>query len=318
MPDSTPIAPVQYARLTVADKVDLLDRLFRSIEYGPAGKPGGRFEDGAIIDVVYDQFRQSGVMFTDPNSLPASYRFNYHTTADGRHCVWAGRYTVEPGQRGGKVRCPDNCPDSVVEGDPEPAPSGYVTLEFGDRASFFRIDEHNELVETVDVDEHGAPIWEAATICDPRAGQLEVQAALRLLAAHVDEARETLAYEEYVAKQKPAQISPVAIAAGAMQGWVTKMRQEMERNPSDRASTDRWYRYSVRGFLGGVMGDFAARCHPGFVKAVAALLTVLTDTEPDPGTVADAARAVAEEFNNVDSDDDSNYYEKTFVEAVLG
>ncbi len=59
------------------------------------------------------------------------------------------------------------------------------------------------------------------------------------------------------------------------------------------------------------MGDFAARCHPGFVKAVAALLTVLTDADPDMAVVADATRAVAEEFNRVDADDDHAYYEET-------
>ena len=58
-------------------------------------------------------------------------------------------------------------------------PSVYLVIGTGNMASAIAFDERSELVETVDFDDDGTPLWQDASICDHRgAGGPEGFAAL--------------------------------------------------------------------------------------------------------------------------------------------
>lgn len=121
----TPIPPVQMHQLSEQQRWSLLYEVFEILEYGRDGEPGAEWStDIEILANLSEVFGRYGVTLTDPNDLPFGYRFNEHNDTAGNRCKWAGTLTQEPMQRRtqGGIQCPDACPDSVIETDPD-APS---------------------------------------------------------------------------------------------------------------------------------------------------------------------------------------------------
>lgn len=112
---STPIAPVQFARLTIEERAELAAAVFRTLEYDNTGEPGSSW-DSDTTPAVAALFNAVGVNFTDPNDIPAAYRLNQHYRADGAWCRWSLCSVEEPNKRTtpGDIHCPERCPNSVV------------------------------------------------------------------------------------------------------------------------------------------------------------------------------------------------------------
>lgn len=114
------IPSVQIKRLTTERKAELLERVFEILEYDGDENPGA-VVDGSALSDIQDIFARFGVKFTSPSKIPAGYRINQHHTAVGTWCAWSHCTVAEPFQRTprGNIHCPDNCPDSIVEVDPD-------------------------------------------------------------------------------------------------------------------------------------------------------------------------------------------------------
>lgn len=116
----TDLPIVQFKKLTPDQRLEIVERVFTLVEYDEDENPGADRDSGDIAQCLYDTFDEFGVRFSDSSQMPAGYRFNHHQRPGGVWCRWSHGSVVEPMKRTvkGNLLCPDDCPASTVENDP--------------------------------------------------------------------------------------------------------------------------------------------------------------------------------------------------------
>lgn len=128
-----PLAIVQFEQLPDEQKIQLAREVFLALEYDGNDEPGSEW-DSDTTQNLGETFNGFGVMFTDPNDLPNSYRFNRHNLPSGHGCPWSEVSVVEPMKRKqrGNIHCPNGCPESVIDADHSVLLDDTNRIEFDD------------------------------------------------------------------------------------------------------------------------------------------------------------------------------------------
>lgn len=196
---------------------------------------------------------------------------------------------------------PAGKPGTEPEGKREP--SGWVTINLDEgHGVHFRI-EGGVLVETIDENDDGSPDWDAAVETDnPAEG--EVIAAINTLLAFANR------------PASPGSGDGPAVDSGSLREGaddlfrrVRDVSEAMYNDPQfQREVTARRYRASMRGLLGGYLGDFAATMTPDVLSKVGSLIKSVA---AEPGVRRETrllAQMIVDEIRAADDDDDTAFW----------